>query len=112
MAAPPIPVAIADDAAARIAKLGYQREFEQILDHARQTLPGLRQLRTTLEYNPALPDEEPSIFIWALRDPLPPSEGADLLEWHPWADWLLATFPPQVHLQFHLESIFGDTDGW
>src|SRR4051794_24974808 len=42
------PVTVSPEAAARVAELGLQREFEQIVEHTRQTIPGLRRLEVTL----------------------------------------------------------------
>jgi hypothetical protein len=68
MTAATIPVTVAEDAAARVAELGLQHEFAQMIEHARQTLPGLRQLRVGLEYDPVHPEYEPKIVILAQRD--------------------------------------------
>jgi hypothetical protein len=78
-----IPVTVAEDAAARVADLGMQREFEQMLEHARQTIPRLRQLRVMLEHDPVRPQDDPQIVIWARRDAAPSDDVADLPEW----DW-------------------------
>jgi hypothetical protein len=71
MSATTIPVTVAEDAAARVAQLGMQREFEQMIEHAKQALPHLRAIRVTLEYNPECPHEDPGVVIWAHRSDSP-----------------------------------------
>jgi hypothetical protein len=71
MTAETVPVTVAEDAAARLAALAIQPEFEQILDHAREAVPHLRQLRVTLEYDPERPLSDPGVVIWAHREAPP-----------------------------------------
>ncbi len=41
MSATTFPVSITPEAAARVAELGMQAELERMLEHTRQTVPGL-----------------------------------------------------------------------
>jgi hypothetical protein len=111
MTAETIPVTVAEDAAARVAELGMQREFEQMLEHAKTAVPHLRYLRVTLEYDPARPQAEPGLVIWAHRSDVPDDDVADLTDWN-WAGWQGRTFPPQVFQHIVLISIYGGIDGW
>src|SRR5579885_1176489 len=110
MVAETIPVTVAEDAAARVAELGMQHEFEQMLEHTRQTISRLRQLRVTLEYDPVHPKDDPQIVIWAHREVVPPNGSPDLPEWE-WNAWQVRTFPPQVFQHFVLLTVEGDVDG-
>jgi hypothetical protein len=123
MTAETIPVTVADDAAARVAELGMQRQFEEMLEHAKSAVfeemlehaksavPHLRYLRVTLEYDPARPQAEPGVVIWAHRSDTPPDDVPDLTDWN-WGRWQVETFPPQVFQHFGLLSVYGGIDGW
>src|SRR5437764_1205163 len=110
MAAATIPVTVAADAAARIAELGMQREFEHMIEHAKQTAPGLRSIRVTLEYDPECPTNDPGIVIWVHREDLLPPGQTDLVDWE-WGGWQARTFPCEVCAHFVMISVLGGTDG-
>jgi hypothetical protein len=111
MTAETIPVTVAEDAATRVAELGVQREFEKMLEHAKEMAPHLRYLRVTLEYEPARPQADPGLVIWAHRSDTPPDDVMDWTDWN-WARWQVETFPPQVFQHFALISVYGGIDGW
>jgi hypothetical protein len=111
MAETTIPVTVAEDAAARVAQLGMQREFEQLLEHAKQVMPHLRCLRVTLEYTPYCPHEDPGVVIWAHRSDSPAPGTLDQVEWD-YGTWMGETFPPEVRVQFTVLSVYGGVDGW
>jgi hypothetical protein len=102
MAAITVPLTVTPEAAARVAELGRQREFEQMLEHARQTIPNLRSLRVTLEpqYDTG---EEDRVVIWAtIPDPggvYDPTEAQ-------YGRWFVTTFPPEVCQHFVLLTPF------
>src|SRR5262245_14007910 len=100
-----VPITVESDAAARVAELGIQREFEQMLDHARQTVPGLRCIRVTLEYDPH-GAEEPGLVIWSHRD-RPSSLDYDSTD-EEWGMWFVTAFPPQVCRHLCMISIRED----
>jgi hypothetical protein len=111
MAAATIPITVAEDAAARVAELEMQREFEQMIEHAKQALPGLRAIRVTLEYDPECPTNPPGVVIWAHRDDLVEKDKLDDATWD-CITWRVTTFPPEVLLNIQLISVYGGTDGW
>jgi hypothetical protein len=111
MSATAIPVTIAEDAAARVAELGMQREFEQMIEHAKQTMPHLLALRVTLEYNPECVHEDPSVVIWVHRGDVPPADRVDPLA-EEYRDWRSRTFPPEVRLNISVVPVYGGVDGW
>jgi hypothetical protein len=92
-----IPVTISDEARARVEELGLQREFEMILDHTRQAIPGLRALDVTLQ-DPTTPGDWPGILLRARR----PYEGELDLTGRQWDAWMIQQFPPRVGAQFVL----------
>jgi hypothetical protein len=111
MAAPTIPIVVNEDAAARVAELGMQRELEQMLEHARQVVPDLRALRVTLEHDPARPEDEPQVVLWAYRDkPRPEDLSSDRTD-SDYAAWKIRTFPPEVCAHFVMLSVYGAADG-
>jgi hypothetical protein len=52
-----IPATIEPAAAARVDELQMQRELEQMLDHARQTIPDLSRIAVTLAFPPDYEDD-------------------------------------------------------
>jgi hypothetical protein len=111
MAETTIPVTVAEDAAARVAGLGLQREFGQMIEHAKQTAPGLRAIRVTLEYDPACPHNDPGVVIWVHRDE-PADKHALGRTDQDWGEWEVATFSPQVLLNIVMISVYGGPDEW
>jgi hypothetical protein len=101
MAQETIPVRVADDAAARVAELGMQRELEQMIEHARQTARGLKGIQVLLEYDPVHPTDPPEVVIWVHDDVSPEGAAADKTL-QKWAEWLVHTFPPEVTLMLHM----------
>jgi hypothetical protein len=112
MAETTIPVVVAEDAAARVAELGMQRELEKMIEHTRQVVPRLRAIHVTLEYDPACPSNDPGVVIWAHRDDLSAEEAwTDQTDWD-WGGWKVTTFPPEVCQHFVMLSEYGDAHGW
>lgn len=102
-----IPVTVAEDAAARVAEWGMQREFEQRIEHAREGVPHLPPLRVRLAYDPERPLADPGLVIGAQRDYVPSDDSIDRTDWD-YAGWLAHTFPPQVCMHVVLISVYGD----
>ena len=102
-----IALSISPEAAARVAELGLQREFEQMLEHARQTIPGLYRLEAAV---PPLYDlgGEPGVVI----DAFVPDRG---LPYNPaqaeYGRWQVRTFPPEVCEHFTLLTNHGPPPG-
>jgi hypothetical protein len=111
MTAATIPVTVTEDAAAHVAKLGMQPQFEQMLEHARHTVPHLQLLRVTLEYDPGCPTNDPQVVIWAKRDFVPPTDTLDITDMD-FGRWQAQVFPPGVFTHFLLLSVYGDVDEW
>jgi len=88
-----VPVTIEPEAAQRIAQLGFEKQVEQMIDHARQNLPGLVRIEVVLNIRYEEPDSEDGVFIeaWCNR----PYDPADRTQWE-LGSWAVITFPPQV----------------
>ncbi len=94
-----IPVMVEPEAAERVAELGLQAEFARMLEHARQTIPGLRRIDVALV--PAYDTgDDPGIFMDAVRDASFFAENDPIR--HRWREWVLSAFPPDVHRHFTL----------
>src|SRR5262249_11592159 len=57
-----VPLTVTQEAAARVAELGMQREFDQMLEHMRQTVPGLLAIEVELA-EPYDTGDEPRVLI-------------------------------------------------
>jgi hypothetical protein len=101
MATTTIPVTVTPEAAAFIAAVGQQREFEAMLDHAKQTVSGLRAIEVILDDTPET--GPPGAILWAHRDV--PGSLDDSTD-RRWGDWKIETFPPEVCQNFVLLTIY------
>ncbi len=91
-----IPITITPEAAAYVAELGLQKEFEQMLEHARQTIPGVRSIQAS--YYSGYNVDTPGIDIEAtVSDYEAACEARD-----EWGVWRLTAFPPQTGEHFVL----------
>jgi hypothetical protein len=97
-----IPVTISDEAAARVAELGMQREFEQILEHTRQMVPGLRKIEVSMDYAPWL-STDPAVILDTYRSH---PGGEDDPTQRNWGRWLIDTFPTEVWMNFCMLTVY------
>jgi hypothetical protein len=111
MAEKSVEIQVDEDAAARVRELGMEREFEQMLEHARRTAPGFRRIHVTLQHDPACPHNDPGIILWVNRDDLADPTQRDTTDWE-WSGWKVRTFPPEVCLHFSMISTYGDAHVW
>jgi len=96
----PIPVHFSSSAAAEhIAQLGLEREFEEMIEHVKQTVPGTRKIEVILD---GLPEDPEGIVIIAHR----PHPGGDDPAHRDWIAWLVDTYPPEVCQHFTLISSY------
>jgi hypothetical protein len=93
-----VPLTITEEAAERLAELGMHAEFERMLEHTRQTVPGLRAMRVAIRpvYDT---HEDTGITIEAIVDETYRPEDRT---WWQWQDWLHDTFPPHVFEHFSM----------
>jgi hypothetical protein len=102
-----VPVEVASDAAARIQELGFQGEFEMMVDHTKQIVTDLLSLEITLYEDPDEPGE-PRIVITAWREG--PGTVSDPTR-SKWVDWYLETFPADICRWFLFEVDYKDNHG-
>lgn len=106
MAAPTtIPATITFEAAAHVAELGMQAELDQMLERARQLIPGLQRFEVML-VEPYDTGDEMSVLIDAYRDIS--SRDPDGQSYDAWRDWRLATFSPDVNRHFTMHIVYGN----
>lgn len=101
-----VPVTISNEVQARVEELGLRRELETILEHARNTIPGLRFLNVSLERCPEMPDS-PKILIDAHR---PHLGDAERDAQNAWTEWELKSLTPNVLAQVTLLPFFEGAD--
>lgn len=103
-----IPTTWSQAAADYVAKLGMQADLEAMLEHTRQTVPGLLHLNLVLvpPYDTGVED---SIVIEATR------ELSARVEKDPtfsaWGRWFVNAFPPEVRRHFTLVILYGPKNG-
>jgi hypothetical protein len=96
---------ISPEAAAHVAALGMQAEFDQMVAHAWQTLPGLSRIHVTLE-PPYDTGDEPGVVLWAYLT-IPWQQSVRVAE--EYIRWEVTTFPPDVCRHFSLLTVPGDS---
>jgi hypothetical protein len=102
-----VPVRVEAEAAARVQKLGLQREFEAMLEHTRQTVPNLREIEATLYRDPDDP-EAPRVIITAWKNgPGAPDDPTE----RDWDAWEVRNFPPDVFRWFSFNALSWDDYG-
>ena len=100
MATTTVPLTIHPRAAARVAELGREQEFQQMLDHTRETVPGLRAIEVIAEEEPYERGHASVIIIPVRQDPGPGDDPTN----RNWGNWFVDTFPPEVCEHFVMVS--------
>jgi hypothetical protein len=103
-----IPVTITPEASAHVAEWGMQKELDQMLEYALETIPGLQRLEVWLAPPYDTGDENP-IFIDAVRGMAfnTPSDRTS----REWGRWKVRTFSPDVCRHFALLGAFENSHG-
>jgi hypothetical protein len=91
MIATAVPVTIEADAAEQIDELGLRAEFEAILDHVLQTIPGLQHVEVSFPPSYEEPNETVVINGYGNWDDYQFSEYRDR-----YFQWVTETYPPEV----------------
>jgi hypothetical protein len=94
------PVTVTPEAAARVQELGMQREFEQMLEHIRQTVPDLLRIEVELQYLVDEPETPPAVMMYAYRPYNPDDLGLHITR--EWDDWRTDCFGPEVRIYFSM----------
>ena len=98
-----VAVTISPEARSFVDGLGQREELEKMIDRARQIVPGLRSIELALDE--ATEEMPPGVVLWTHREDVGP--GNDPTHQN-WIDWMAATFPPDVCLNFTLLSVYHD----
>ncbi len=108
-----VPVDISFAATDRVLQLGYWPEFKAMLEHAQQSMPGLRSIHAWFDDRVSADEAEIIIDIEVddLR-PQTPGMSEEPLRWR-WNGWVVENFPPEVSRHFGLTVLptdDGETD--
>lgn len=97
-----VPVEMAPGAAELIRELGLRRQVEEMIEHTRQTVAGLRSIEIDVwyEHDPEDRPPLPHLTVIGRRDGHRPS--ADSGTERDWFEWSVRTYPPEVkqHVSF------------
>jgi hypothetical protein len=99
-----VPITVEPDAAARVAELGMQAELQQMIEHTRQVVPHLQNVRVVLE-PPYDTGDEPYLTIYSTRGG---SYNGDDPTQREWGRWKVTTFSPDVCRHFAMLVIYGN----
>lgn len=96
-----VPLTISPEAWAFIDQVGQREQFETVIERARHVVPGLRSIEVVLDE--ATEETPPGVVLWTHRDDIAPGNDPTLRNW---IDWMAATFPPEVCLNFTLLPVY------
>lgn len=101
MIATTVPVTIEADAQQRINQLGRQKEVEEMLEHAMQSIPGLVRIEVAYaDYEGT--GIEPVVFDAVVKQ----NATNELIAIdHEWNSWRYSVYPPEIAMQFILSAI-------
>jgi hypothetical protein len=86
-----VPLYVSPEAAARVAELGFQREFEQLIERARTTIQGVRRIEVQLE-PPYDTHDNDQVVIWIrIAD-----DQLDIFSEEEYSRWTCENFSPDV----------------
>jgi hypothetical protein len=91
MSAESLPVTITEEAASRIQEWGLQRELEQMLEYARQTISNTIGFKIETEVKGVWAESMRTVFIRVIRV-LPPGARPETIELK-WIKWMIAHVP-------------------
>ncbi len=98
-----IPVVVQPDAAARVTALGRQTELEQMIEHVRQMVLGIRYIEVQLRPSYDLGDDDRVVIEATIDKPHLDDDRTDrqLIRWQ------VDTFPPEVLEHFCILTTYG-----
>ena len=102
-----VPLTVTPEAAARVAELGMQREFEQMLEHGQQTVPALVAVEVELAEPYDTGDESSVLIQFIMKNP---HLEDDPTYWD-YAAWKVQTFPPEVCWHFCTSTRYETSSG-
>ncbi len=87
-----VKVTVTPEAAARVAELGFQKEFDQLIEHARKTIPGVRKIEAIMEPPDDMhPEDQVVIWIGIADEQFRNNPGVKAYKL-----WRVETFSPDV----------------
>jgi hypothetical protein len=96
-----VAVTISPEARSFVDRLGQRDELERMIDWTRHNVPGLRSIEVALDE--ATEEMPPGVVLWTHREDVDP--GSDPTHQN-WVEWMAATFPPNICLNFTLLSVY------
>lgn len=101
----PVPVMISDEASARVASLGMQREMALMIEHVKQTAPRLVRIEVTIWHDGPGSPEDKHVMVRAVQEPPATIYPVEFLEVG-WGSWVAKNFSLAVTLRFVMISSF------
>lgn len=98
-----VPCRVTDEAEAYVVELGLQEQFAEMLEHTRQTVPGLKAIEVNLEPSYDL-GWGPCVLIEATMDDPHLDDDPTIREW---AHWKSSHFSPEVSQHFTFLANYG-----
>jgi hypothetical protein len=98
-----VPLTISKEAEARVAELGMEEPFRQMLDHIQQTVPGLRAISVVLQEPYDMGGGPCVIFDVTMADPKIGNDSTEM----DFGRWKHETFSPEVNQHFVLLRVYG-----
>lgn len=98
-----VPCRVSPEAEAYVAELGLQTEFAEMLEHARQAVPGLKAIEVNLQPPYDLGGGPCVLIEPTVPEPSPDEYPIDLQLQH----WKSSRFPPEVSQHFTFLATYG-----
>lgn len=98
-----IPIVVQPEAAARVAELGRKAELQQMIEHVRQAVPGLRSIEVVLSPPYDLGDTDRVVVEATMEDPGLEDDPTN----RELGRWQVETFPPEVCEHFCILTLYG-----
>ena len=96
-----VPVMIAPEARAFVDRLGQRPEFEMMIERVKRVVPGLAAIEVALDE--ATDEIPPGVVLWTHRDDVGTDDDPTQRSW---MEWMAATFPPEVCVNFVLLPVY------
>ena len=100
-----IPVVVQPDVEAFVAQLGRQVELDQMIEHVRQTVPGLRSIEVQRRSSYDLGDQDRVVIQVTMDDPQTFEDPTQ----EELGGWKVDTFPPEVCEHFCFLTVYGSS---
>ena len=105
-----IPIEETPEASTLIDQLGKRPEMEAIIEHTRQTVPGLHSIEISVWYDHDEDKGPPHLVITGWRERGRLSRDDFQGEWD-WAQWFIRAFPPDAKFLLSFEIQYRGSHG-